>query len=216
MGNLDNNKIWKLIWISGAIFVVELGLLVFAIIKHEPPKVTKYVAKETKNHVVVTNTVIAKKLESIGELASYEYKYEGNVTKEADKEWVILNQLTKSTITIDYEGTIKAGIRVEDIQINVSEDEGLIYLTLPKPYVISNEINATNYSEDVKVFGNVKGSDGSDMLDTVKKEQQEAAINNGLLTLAEKNSEDAIKKLLSVYDYYHIIFVDAEEGGTTK
>ena len=209
----DNNRIWKMIWISAAIFIIELGVLAFAIIRYEPPKKMRYTTTDRKNvNVTVTNKTVAAKLESVSELATYVYAYKGEVSKEADKDWVILNFLTKSEITIEYEGVIKAGVKADQILIEVNQKEKIIYLTMPIPTIISNEITVTNYDEDVAVFGSVSGSDGTDLLEQVKEEELEDAIDNGLLKEAGENAKKAVADLLSVYDEYQIVFVEKEMG----
>lgn len=202
-----------MIWISGAILVLELGLLAFAIIRYEPPKKMRYTTTDKKNvNVTVTNKTVAAKLESVSELATYVYAYKGDVTKKADKDWVILNFLTKSEINIEYEGVIKAGVKANQILIEVNQDEKIIYLTMPMPTIISHEITVTNYDEDVAIFGEVSGSDGTDLLEAVKEEELEDAIDKGLYKEASENAKKAVVDLLSVYDEYEIVFVETETG----
>lgn len=207
----DSNKMWKMIKVSGILLIIEIIILVIAIVTHKPEKKSRYVSTDRKNaEVVVTNKTVEKKLESIAELGTYEYEYKGEVTREADKNWVILNALTKSEITIEYEGVIKAGIIVDDIVIEVNQKDKVIFLTMPDPTILSNEINVTDYDEDVAVFGSVSGSDGTDMLEMVKEEELEEAIDDGLLDEAYANSKKAIKDLLSVYEDYEIVFVETK------
>ena len=213
MDFFDNNRIWKMIWISAVILIIEIGILAFAIIRYEPPKKMRYTTTDKKNvNVTVTNKTVAAKLESVSELATYVYAYKGEVTKKADKDWVVLNFLTKSEITIEYEGLIKAGVKADQILIEVNQDEKIIFLTMPMPQIISHEITVTDYDEDVAVFGSVSGSDGTDLLEAVKEEELEDAIDKGLYKEASENAKKTIADLLSVYDEYEIVFVENEVG----
>ncbi len=209
----DIKKLWIMVYASSGILMVVLGIATYAVVKYEKPRIKDYITRDNSNsHVEVTNTVIRRKLNSIGELATYEYTYEGYITREADKQWVILNNLTKSTVEIDYEGTIKAGISVGDIDINVDDDDMVIYLTMPRPTIISNEIEITNYEENVAWFGSVEGNTASNLTNSAKEEELEEAIDQGLYRNASENAEQIISDLLSVYDEYELVFIDYAEG----
>lgn len=214
MENGDENRIWKLIWISGAILLLELGLLVFAIIRYEPPKKLRYTTTDKKNvNITVTNKTISEKLVSVSELSTYQHEYHGEVNMKADKDWVVFNFLTESEITIEYEGIIKAGVKVDQILIEVNQDEKIIFLTMPTPEILSNEISIVNYEEDVSWFGEVSGSDGNDLLEQAKEEERDKAIKGGLLKNADQKAKQTVRDLLSVYENeYQIVFVETEMG----
>jgi hypothetical protein len=207
----DTGKMWKLIYVSGVLFILELFVLVYAVARYEPPRSTRYkYVDEYNSHVEVTNRMVESRLSSIGELATYSYSYSGDITFTADKDWFIFNSLTESTIVIDYQGEIKAGIDISEIEIYVDNEEGVIYLTLPQPIVISNTIEATDYSEDISIFGEVAGDTSDALLDTAKEDELGHAIDDGLMDNAVDEAQEAIEDLLSVYDGYEIVFVTAE------
>ena len=190
-----------------------LGFFIYAVITYKPARSDRYVSRDESNaHVVVTNTIVHSKLASIGQLATYEYSYEGYTTYEADKDWVILNSLTRSSVEVDYEGVIKAGVSVGDIDIKVDEDERIIYLTMPQPTIISNEITIPNSNENVAIFGSLDGDTASSLMDNTKNEELNHAIANGLYYRANDNAKQIIRDLLAVYDDYDLVFIDYDEG----
>lgn len=209
--HINNNRMWKLIYASAAILFVEIIVLTVAIVKYEPPRTTNYHRRaDTNAHVEVTNTVVQRKLSALGELATYSYSYSGDITYTADKDWFIFNSLTESTVYIEYEGEIKAGIDVAGIDVYVDQDEQVIYITLPRPIVISNNITSTEYSEDISVFGEVSGDTSDALLDEAREDELDEAIDCGLMDYATINAQEAIEDLLSIYDDYEVVFVSYE------
>lgn len=202
----DNNFILKMIKISAGVLLASFIFMLVAIIRYEPPR--KYSHISARGEVTITE--VEKKLSSIGEIATYQYEYVGEAELEDDRDWVILNFLTDSEIEIEYEGVIKAGIRIEDIIIDVDNDRQLIIITLPKPVILSNEIVMTDYSEDVDVFGKVDGDDAAALLEESRSNELQMALDDGILVMATENARQVIANLLSVYDDYQVTFVYAD------
>ena len=152
------------------------------------------------------------KLSAIGELSTYSYEYEGEAEMEYDRDWVVLNFLTDTEIDIEYRGVIKAGISIDQVGIEVDNELMIIFISLPRPQILSNEIEMTAYDADVDVFGKVDGDDASTLLEVAKMDELDRAIADGLLVEASANAEQIITDLLSVYDDYEIrfLFTDRE------
>jgi len=209
----NNMKLWIAVYVSAAILLVELAVFVYAIATFKLPTKKDLVLRDNSdNEIELTNTIVHKKLEAVGEIASYKYVYDGYMTRESDRGWEFLNFLTESSVEVDYTGTIKAGVNVDDIEIEVDDKDKVIYLTMPRPIIISNEIDITHYSEEVAIFGGVAGDTANSMMDIAKEEELQEAINDGLMRNANENAKEIIRGLLSVYDDYEIVFNDYDEG----
>ena len=213
MKTFNNMKLWIAVYVSAAILLVELAVFVYAIATFKLPTKKDFVLRDNSdNEIELTNTIVHKKLEAVGEIASYKYVYDGYMTRESDRGWEFLNFLTESSVEVDYTGTIKAGVNVDDIEIEVDDKDKVIYLTMPRPIIISNEIDITHYSEEVAIFGGVAGDTANSMMDIAKEEELQEAINDGLMRNANENAKEIIRGLLSVYDDYEIVFNDYDEG----
>ena len=212
MKTINNLKLWIFLYATSAILLIEMVVLVYAIATFRLPSAKDLVIKDTTNtNVEATNTVIHRKLESIGELATYKYTYDGYITQEADRDWEYLNFLTESNVQIDYKGTIRAGIPFNNIGIDVDENKKIIYLEMPKPVILSNEIDVTRYSEEVAIFGSVSGDTANTLTDAAKESELNEAINQGLLRNADENARKIIGNLLSAFDDYEIIYIDYDQ-----
>lgn len=212
MKTIDNFKLWVFLYATSAILLFELAVFTYAVITFKLPSAKDMVTKDTSNeHVEATNTVIHRKLESIGELATYKYTYDGYITQESDKNWEYLNFLTESSVEIDYKGTIRAGVTFDDIGIDVDEDKKIIYLEMPRPVILTNEIDITRYSEQVAIFGSVSGDTANTLTNTAKEDELNEAINQGLLHNANENAKKIIGNLLSAFDDYEIVYIDHDE-----
>ena len=213
MKTFNNMKLWIAVYVSAAILLVELAVFVYAIATFKLPTKKDFVLRDNSdNEIELTNTIVHKKLEAVGEIASYKYVYDGYMTRESDRGWEFLNFLTESSVEVDYTGTIKAGVNVDDIEIEVDDKDKVIYLTMPRPIIISNEIDITHYSEEVAIFGGVAGDTANSMMDIAREEELQEAINDGLMRNANENAKEIIRGLLSVYDDYEIVFNDYDEG----
>ncbi len=212
MKTINNLKLWIFLYATSAILLIELVVLVYAIATFRLPTAKDLLIKDTSNtNVEATNTIIHRKLESIGELATYKYTYDGYITQEADRGWEYLNFLTESNVQVDYKGTIRAGIPFNDIGIDVDENKKIIYLEMPKPVILSNEIDVTRYSEEVSFFGSVSGDTANTLTDAAKEDELSEAINQGLLRNADENARKIIGNLLSAFDDYEIIYIDRDQ-----
>ena len=213
MKTFNNMKLWIAVYVSAAILLVELAVFVYAIATFKLPTKKDFVLRDNSdNEIELTNTIVHKKLEAVGEIASYKYVYDGYMTRESDRGWEFLNFLTESSVEVDYTGTIKAGVNVDDIEIEVDDKEKVIYLNMPQPIIISNEIDITHYSEEVAIFGGVSGDTANTMMDIAREEELQEALKDGLMRNANENAKEIIRGLLSVYDDYEIVFNDYDEG----
>lgn len=209
MGFYDNKSIMNMIKVSAVVLLMSFVLLIVAIVKYEPPRKSMYYAPGGKD---ITVNEIKHKLSAIGELSTYSYEYEGEAEMEYDRDWVVLNFLTDTEIDIEYRGVIKAGISIDQVGIEVDNELMIIFISLPRPQILSNEIEMTAYDADVDVFGKVDGDDASTLLEAAKMDELDRAIADGLLVEASTNAEQIITDLLSVYDDYEIrfLFTDRE------
>ncbi|MBP5261122.1 MAG: DUF4230 domain-containing protein [Clostridiales bacterium] len=208
----SNLKLWIVLYATSAILLVELVVLVYAIATFRLPTAKDLVLKDNSDlNVEATNTVIHRKLESIGELETYKYTYDGYITQESDRGWEYLNFLTESNIEIDYVGTIRAGIHFNEIGIDVDENKKIIYLEMPKPVILSNEVDITHYSEEVAIFGGVSGDTANTLTEAAKEDELNEAINQGLLRNADENAKKIVGDLLSAFDEYEIVYIDRDQ-----
>lgn len=157
----------------------------------------------------LTDTVVMEKLQSIGQLVTYSFEY-SNVREIKDSRqlfgWNIPG--TTHTIQLKYNGIIKVGYEVADIQVSVDNDTKTIYVTLPEPKVTDNYIDMDNlsYAEQNNIFNPISGDEITGELDSIKAEELERAENAGIYELAEGNAKAQISGLFEAFDGYSVKF----------
>lgn len=125
----------------------------------------------------------------VSELATSEFIYNGIavVYKDEKKEDIKYH--------IRYDAIVKAGIDIKDVEFNISEDEKIIYVTLPDVTIFSDpsiDANSLSYIPSEKEYdlGEVLKTCEADVL-------KEAGEATELKTSAEDNLKEIIEALLT-------------------
>lgn len=164
---------------------------------------------------VITLEVIESEIKAIGELATMEYMYT-NAAKFSDSHqffrWNI--PWTEKAFVMKWDGIIKAGIDIEEIDIDIKERNKLIIIRLPKAEILSHDPDRNSVQvldEKNGLFNQVKVEDQIKFEAACEEEMNQRAIDNGLLEKAEENAKNIILKILNalpgIEDVYTIEFV---------
>ena len=161
----------------------------------------------------LTDTMVMEKLQSMGQLVTYSYEY-SNVREIKDSiqfpftNWNIPG--TTHTIQLKYNGIIKVGYEVSEIQVSVDNETKTIYVTLPAPVVTDNYIDMDNlsYAEQNNIFNPISGEELTMEFDTIKAEALEKAENSGIYDKAKGSAKEQIQGLFEAFDGYSVKFVE--------
>lgn len=158
--------------------------------------------------------VLRSEIDSIGELASIEYLFtDAAVYSDSKqiKDWDI--PVTEKSFSVKWDGTIKAGIELKQVEIEIREEEKAIFISVPKAKILSYEVNQDTYEvvyEKDNVFNPLKIEDKVGLDKKTEEAMKERAIENGLLEKAQKNAEDILFRLVNslpgVKDNYTVTF----------
>lgn len=155
----------------------------------------------------ITQDILEQKLQDIGELATVEYHYT-NMGKFEDRldfyGWAV--PLTKKSFIVSYDGVIKAGVDVEDLQIEVhhiaSPSRGKKFeITLPEPKILSHEIDfgtLTVYDESRNVFNPISITDYQRFSLDQQAAMERRAIEAGLLKEAQAKTLETFRQMLQM------------------
>ena len=144
--------------------------------------------------------IINSEIQEIGELATVEYLFT-DAAKFSDskqiKEWNI--PFTEKSFIIKWDGVIKAGVQVGQIQISLEETEKKIIISMPSAEILSYSIDQDSVEvldEKDNVFNNISVTDKVKLDAKTEEAMKQRAIENGLLEKASKNAETIISNLL--------------------
>lgn len=145
--------------------------------------------------------VINAQIQDIGELATQEYLYtDAGKYSDPKQLWGIDVPFTTKSFIAKWDGSIKAGVKVDKIsaEINEATRESVVYI--PKAEILSHEIDEDSFEtldEKDGLFNPIEIDDIREF-DAVSKETMEKrAIENGILDKAFENAKDIIYKLIN-------------------
>lgn len=157
----------------------------------------------SKSIPVITSETIKSELNSLQELVTQEYIYTNADKRNQDAKWIFgwSRPFSNSTLLLTYDGIIKAGIDMSEVQVNVDEETRTITVTLPASKITDNNIPQEGITVvEVKdgLFNEVTFDDYNSFISEQKIIMEEKAIERGLLTKADEEARKAIQAFLSL------------------
>lgn len=149
---------------------------------------------------VVTSTALTQQLQEVSELAVMEYNYT-NVGKFENSltfnGWNI--PLTKKSFLLTYAGELKAGVRMDQAEVQVQGKN--ITVLLPPVEILSNIIDENSievYDETKNIFNPISVEDYTYFATEQKERVADEAIENGLLSEAATKTQSTIRKYFNM------------------
>lgn len=160
----------------------------------DEPIVVNPIAPEIKLDVIKTD------LKEIGELATVEYLYTNAGIYEDVHNFLNIDiPFTKKTFTMKWDGVIKAGIDVNEIDIVENKEEKSLLVTLPKARILSHTPDRESVevlNEKDGLFNRVHVEDQTAFESVCDNEMEQRAIENGILDKAQENAKNLILNFL--------------------
>ena len=160
-------------------------------------------AKDKEINVVVTSDTIEQQLSSIRELATQEYVYTNAAKKESSESWLwgVERPFSGKSILITYDGVVKAGVDLSKAEITVNEQTRTVTVTLPPSEITENNIPQEAITVvEIKngLFNDVTMENYNEFVAEQKPAMEQKAIDQGLLTRADKEAAALVRSILSV------------------
>jgi len=149
----------------------------------------------------VTIDLINSEIRAIGELATIEYLYTDAGKFENPKQLFGLNvPFTTKSFIAKWDGIIKAGVKIDQIIVEINDANKEIIVHMPKSIILSHEImkeSIETLDEKDGLFNPVKVEDVREFDKVSKEAMEERAIENGILDKATENAKEIIEKLVN-------------------
>ena len=162
------------------------------------------------------SAAMMEEVKEIGELATVEYRYTNVGTLDASKKLFKTDYKipgTTKSIVVTMDGIIKIGIDVNNIKITSDDNAKTITVTLPKPKLLSNELDEDSmlvYDETSGAFTKITMQDSSSIRSQIKTKSETNAKANGAYEQATQNAQFIIRSMLDAIprlkETYAIIF----------
>jgi len=166
---------------------------------------------------VIDIDIINTEMKEVGELATIEYIYTDSA-RYSESRGIIDNKIilpfSEKSFICQWDGTIKAGIEISEVNVEVDKSKNVIIVNIPETKILSHEIDTDSFvtlDEKNGLFNRISIDDVRNY-DTKNKEYMEnRALENGLLEKAEENTKNVIENLIyninpEIKKYYEIEF----------
>lgn len=146
----------------------------------------------------ITATTLSQQLSDIEELAVLEYNYTtmGQFENSNNFYGVKLPFTTKKFV-VSYDGVIKAGVDLSQINITVNGNE--INVGLPKASILSHQVFEDSlqiYDEKNGLFNPLSITDFNEFYMSQKDEMEKKVIEKGILSKASDKAKTAVSNII--------------------
>lgn len=186
----------KTIYIGGGLLIgLLIGIAVtFTLLTYNPPD-------EPAPEPQLDVAVLLADVKQISELAtaSETYTVVEKVEKKNDKVFFDLIDVpfTDNFFILAYEGTIKAGVNMDEVQISL--EDKTVHVAVPQAAILSDAIDTSSMRvlhEQTGMFSEIHVDDVAQYLDKSRQEAEAAAISGTVLQEAQENAEVSIRAIL--------------------
>lgn len=157
---------------------------------------------EATSRTKISSQVIGNRIQEIAELATLQHHYRKNANYQDAKkllkylpDWRI-NKSIKN-FSLIYEGEVKMGYDLKDIQVNIDTVSMAIDITLPEPKILSHSIDF----ESIDIFCENKGWFNEIKLEDFKKffleEQKKYEADNH--DMLKKRAREQAERIITLY-----------------
>lgn len=187
-------------WIFLFLFFIAAGYLI---------KI--YIVPGMEHETVIETHTLKSELVKISELATYQKEYRETIAKEKDGFF-------SKRYFATYDGVIKAGINMENVDVNVHDPEEkgeatIVDITLPDAEILTHtDENWIVVYEDGYQDKEI-GDERNNVIKTKKKEVEEQFIEEGGLEKASEKAKEVIKDfIISSYGEEVVVKINGEEA----
>lgn len=143
--------------------------------------------------------VLEGRLAEISELASVTYTYTNMAQFEnSDDFYGMKIPFTTKKFILSYDGTIKAGIDLGDVEIEVRDND--VTVTLPEAEILAHEIDADSveiFDEKTSIFNPFTIEDFTAFQAAQREVMEEKALQRGLLAQAREKAGNSVRLMLA-------------------
>lgn len=174
--------------------------------------------KDPDEKVTISTDTLKSQIVSVRELATQEYIYTNADKRESAETWMFgwTRPFSENVLLVTYDGSIKAGVDLGRVDINVDEETHTITITLPPSTILENNIPQESI-EVVAVkdglFNPVTFDDYNTFIAEQKPVMEQRAIDQGLLTKADEEAQALVRSVLSALpgmDTYTLVVETAQ------
>ncbi len=161
------------------------------------------------NDKAITSTVISERLSKISELSTLRYNYSNIISLKDNKKLKDYSiPFTEKSFLIKYNGYIKAGVDLKDLDVLVTNDS--ITITLKKAKILDHVIDSKDlfiYDEKSSMFNKLSMQDMINEISNEKVKVEADLIKTGFLDGANANTKLLLQGILSDMGFKNVTII---------
>lgn len=157
--------------------------------------------KETKVNYNIK--IMEEQLSEISQLATLEYRYKADAKYDGGARqafgWDI--PLTSKSMLVYYEGIVKVGPDLADIDVDLNQAANKLTITLSHSKILSHEIDQDTWEVldvDNGLFNRVTPEDNSEFVKAQKSKMEKEIAESDLLAQADEKAVNQIEQFVKV------------------
>lgn len=135
-------------------------------------------------------------IDTICELATLECYYHNVMEYEKNPNWIFSIRYEK--MWMEYEGIIKVGIDVNEVQVEQPDENNVVRITIPDARVMDVDVDPYSMSDpiiDTGLFASITAEEKSMAFSETQKAMRESAENDSyILSQAQENAKELLKQ----------------------
>ena len=196
------------ICVLGAKYVLDQKEIAFA---QQMSEVTEKLeeALQFKESLKVNDALVEEKLFEIGELATSAFEYSGEKTIENTRQMMGIDiPGITNRVKLVYNGVIKVGYDISEIEYSVDQNSKLIMIDLPAPKVLDNyiKLDGLECTDNNNILNPIGSEDIIGYFTEIEQEELKSAIDKGIYQQAEEKLRSIIVNFMAAFPEYSVVF----------
>lgn len=166
-------------------------------------------ALQFQEKLKVSDALVEEKLLAIGELATSSFEYSGQKTVENTRQMMGVNiPGTTNRVKLVYNGVIKVGYDIAEIEYSVDQNNKLIMFDLPAPKVLDNyiKLDGLECTDNNNILNPIGSEDVIGYFTEIEQEELKSAIEKGIYRQAEQQLRSIIENYMAAFPQYTVVF----------
>lgn len=150
--------------------------------------------------ITISSSIIKNRINSVKELVTTEYHYTNMANFENQNTfygWKV--PLTKKKFVISYEGLVKLGIDLDNVDVKINNNN--IDISMNNSKIISHEIDENSlkvFDEQNSIFNPIKVEDYNSFSKDQKSKIEKDIVEKGILEESNEKSKKVLEELIKL------------------
>lgn len=167
-----------------------------------------FVITRGEDQPVYDSSSVFERIQNIQELSLVQYNYTGVVGFQDNKTLADIDiPFTQKFFLVKFDGLIKSGINLQEIELDINSETNSAVITLPEAEIMQNSIDERSlivYDQSMNILNPIKIEDYNNAIAQEKDDMEKKAIENGILEQSKTQAEMLLTSLLTEIGFENI------------